>query len=601
MLRSYALSITVKGPVLTRATAAGHYGVDAPIARLSTDNRPYLPGTHVLGKARHALDHLLKVQAAGPGGRTPLRSDALQWFGFVKTGADGKDIYGDETEGLGHRRQIFCSDLVASTAAPLALRTRITIDDDIGATEDGMLQTLETPYASGEMVPFAGVLRMMGSDVDIAAMETALRLALNWTTQFGGLRTVGFGRSAAVAIKALPPPSAVTLSVSNLSYIPLCLRFCDPLTIGERRNASNIYNTSDVVPGGAIKGALAALILAGKGSGGHKLADTTGTSKLAQHFSHIRITHLFPAAMDARQRPTVRPLSLVATAADPSEIKDVALIADSGTIGGAAPAFAIDWKPKHKAAANGLPDLAWSDVQRNMVVRTSIEMTELSAETSMLYAQQHCEIDRHVWIGSIDLRAVPPEDRETVAEELSAALAGGLPGVGRSQSYAMVEPSAPAPSNLWQLQADCNIVLTLQTPALLRVPDGGDYKSAIHALSGGALAYVCHFATERLSGAAFMNHRYFKGKTYKPWLLTEFGSVFVVRATGDTNAATACIRCWLDHGLPIPTATRAFYGLDTTNDEAELWQACPYIRHNGYGEVAGDLPVHRDRKAVLDV
>ena len=54
MLATIAVTVRVKGPVLTRGTAAGAFGIDAPIARLD-DDRAYLPGTHILGKALHAL------------------------------------------------------------------------------------------------------------------------------------------------------------------------------------------------------------------------------------------------------------------------------------------------------------------------------------------------------------------------------------------------------------------------------------------------------------------------------------------------------------------------------------------------------------------
>lgn len=50
-MRIYRLTLTVQGPVLTRATAIGGYGIDAPVAR-AADGAPMLAGSHVQGKLR---------------------------------------------------------------------------------------------------------------------------------------------------------------------------------------------------------------------------------------------------------------------------------------------------------------------------------------------------------------------------------------------------------------------------------------------------------------------------------------------------------------------------------------------------------------------
>jgi hypothetical protein len=348
-----------------------------------------------------------------------------------------------------------------------------------------------------------------------------------------------------------------------------------------------------VVPGGAIKGALANLIRAGDGARGNGLQASKSYPDLAQHFSALQITHLFPAVKDAL-RPRVWPRSLVAF--DKATLFDVALI-DRAFVGArGAPAFSPDWKGETYGVADGR--VGWPDVPRRLIVRTAVDPDKLSAATSQLYAQEQCEVGGHVWIGQVDLSAVPEGVREKVADQFCAVMSNGLPGVGRSQSLAtMGNPAAvPTPIIKWSPHEDGCIVLTLQTSALLRSP-ASDYRTAIAELSNGALAYVRHFARERLSGADFMDKRYFKGQTYRPWLLTEAGSVFVLRpAEGQDDTVTSCIRDWLNHGLPLPQSVRSFYGLKTSATDAALWETCPYIAQNGYGEIAADMDEHRALK-----
>jgi hypothetical protein len=377
------------------------------------------------------------------------------------------------------------------------------------------------------------------------------------------------------------------------SRFQLVLAFRDPLTIGERRNSSNIYTTSDVVPGGAIKGALANLIMASDGVRGSGLQTSNLYPDLARNFSALQITHLFPAAKDAL-RPRVWPRSLVAI--DKATLFDVALI-DRAAVGAkGAPAFSPDWKGETYGVAD--ERVGWPDVPRRLIVRTAVDPDKLSAATSQLYAQEQCEVGEHVWVGQVDLSDVPEGVREKVADQFCAVISNGLPGVGRSQSLAtMANPAtASTPSIKWSPDEDGCIVLTLQTSALLRSP-ASDYSTAITELSNGTLAYVRHFARERLSGADFMDRRYFKGQIYRPWLLTEAGSVFVVRpAEGQGDEAAAFIRRWLDHGLPLPQSVKSFYGLETGATDAALWQKCPYIAQNGYGEIAADMHEHRALK-----
>jgi hypothetical protein len=572
LISTMPVTIKAEGPVLTRATAIGGMGVDAPIARLDDEDRtPYLAGSHVLGKVRHALQRLLEIQKRA-GGSGPIPDACIEdWFGGQ----------GDEGEGYAKRRRIFFSDFTsANPGNPAATRTRIAIDRERGAAKQGALLTLETPYRSGEPVEFSGSVHAIGPDGERETMARTLRLGLQWLSQIGGLRTIGFGRVLDTGIGSANPPSQTTPTRAVAERLTFVLQFHDPLCVAETRNSGNTFVTSDTVAGGIIKGAIANLIAAGEGrSAGTDLACSTLFPALGKHFSALRFSHLFPAPHDNAVRPSRWPSSLVVDNND--AFHDVALWEEPKLVNGRAPAFYHDWKPKHFATANACA--RWPCVERSLRVRTAIDFEETRAKHEALFAYEMLNIHKHVWVGEIGLEDIDEVHRPAVITELSAALANGFPGIGRSQSFATVAPGSWQPSIKAAAPAGKIFVFTLQTAALLRGSEN-TYDDSIKEISGGTLHLLRHFVSERLSGASFLANRYYKHKPYRPWILTEPGSVFVVEPTG-TGDPLAVIKFLGRKGLPLPENVRSFYELGHAPD-AELWSNCPYIRPNGYGEVA---------------
>ena len=83
MITTRIVTLTVLGPIHTRSTAIGGFGVDAPFARLDDDDEtPYLPGSHILGKVRQALKDLLTAQLTS-GLRTPTKIIATRSVGVL--------------------------------------------------------------------------------------------------------------------------------------------------------------------------------------------------------------------------------------------------------------------------------------------------------------------------------------------------------------------------------------------------------------------------------------------------------------------------------------------------------------------------------------
>jgi hypothetical protein len=94
-----------------------------------------------------------------------------------------------------------------------------------------------------------------------------------------------------------------------------------------------------------------------------------------------------------------------------------------------------------------------------------------------------------------------------------------------------------------------------------------------------------------------MRHRFQSGQAYRPYLLTDAGSVFLFRIL-DGGKARDCITLWLHNGIEISPAVKKFYRL-TDVQPSRLWEHCPYLPENGFGEIAVDL--HKLAQEVWNV
>jgi hypothetical protein len=110
-----------------------------------------------------------------------------------------------------------------------------------------------------------------------------------------------------------------------------------------------------------------------------------------------------------------------------------------------------------------------------------------------------------------------------------------------------------------------------------------EYEDAWRSLSRGALELVSYFHRVSLAGGDYLKNRFqHKQSEYRPYLLTDAGSTFVLRASG--AEASTLIDCWARFGLPLQKEVAVFYGLPV-NDPTNWWQRCPYLPENGYGEI----------------
>jgi hypothetical protein len=93
-----------------------------------------------------------------------------------------------------------------------------------------------------------------------------------------------------------------------------------------------------------------------------------------------------------------------------------------------------------------------------------------------------------------------------------------------------------------------------------------------------------YFASQSLAGGYYLHRRFRSQEKYSPWLLTDPGSVFLLKIVQPNDAKQVSlvqelIERWYFSGLP-------------PYDSSLEWRNCPYVRENGYGEIAVNLMCH---------
>ncbi|MDR3636735.1 MAG: hypothetical protein P4L84_23225 [Isosphaeraceae bacterium] len=586
------VTLTLLGPILTRGGTTPEAGIDAPLARDGV-GRPMLPFSLVKGKVRDAFHDL------------PHTS------GFVEDwlGKGGNDEYFDQ------RGRLRFSDFVTEEAGKTNddLIERIEIDRATGSTAGRMLAMVEAPFGYGQPVPFQGTVEFIAGDDAVAAkVRDALDQAFRWVPTYGGLRTVGFGRTYCVQTKLVTCPTRCRGTPTGASSLPLRLRLDRPLCLVGRRHSGNHFESLETISGAVLKGAAARLILEMSGSPAKWLDPRARNSPwpfLWKHFEAIRFAEARPMTEGALHRPVEPPLSIVTSPTGLNQYFDVALEPEPRLIGGTAPAFAPDWKDEDFALVRGA--FGWPTLPRERRTRTAIDARTGRAKDEALFSYglvrpeskgDDGTIASYVWEASIGLEDIDANDRPAVIKELADLLTYGLPGIGKTRATADVDwVSASTPPQQPKVPlVGAEHVVTLQTEFLMTDPEtltGGipadrlkrAYHDFWHEASNGAFALVRYFARQALYGG-FLSRR--SGQTrYEAFLATERGSTFVLKALSPVEAASA-LQTWRERGLPAPEWVKRRYG----NGTDPLWRTCPFLPHAGFGEVAIDLECHTKKR-----
>jgi hypothetical protein len=625
------IELSIDGPFLSKSSAVGGFGADA-VALRDAQGRPLLPGSQVRGRLREALTELAVADGK-------LADSLADWFGPGVNRDDDMPAWGPRPRGL------IVSDFVGAAPAdasrPPSL-TRIQIDRQTGAVQAGAMLLIEPAASPGETLKLAGAIDFCepaGEDL-VYAIDRVVR-GLLWVPAFGSFRSVGFGRLSGVRMTearlcswpengpttaqeianklrelageevpvgtvSAPARRAVAFPAGHESptRFALTVRIADPFCVGQRRNDRNVVNSASYLSGAVLKGAVAASLL--RVHGLPPRADVTQQitdgpwSALARALPQLRFCAAFPAAVDAQQRPLWhRPQSLVKDLQ--GRCLDVALCRSpflfQDAEGTHAPAFPLDWKSDDTGGWNS----GWCEPDSEFRLHTAIDARYRRARTNHLFALQMIRPEGRVWWGTVDLYGVPAAEREAVWSALAGFLERATLRIGKTKARAQMTlgepfacpsdlepcavPDAPQQRDLW--------VVTLQSPALLADPRPlavrassdpltAEYRRTWTELSGGHLQLERFFARQSLHGG-FLAARTARAldQPYNPLLLTDAGSVFVLRATNSVADARAVVERWLYAGLPLPAWAAKLYGTDYTTN--------PVLPQDGFGEIAVNL------------
>jgi len=588
------VTLTLQGPVLSKSSSSGEYGIDAAMAR--RNGNPFLPGTLVLGRLRQSLEELL--EATDGVFIDQIEIDRL--LGRKKGSQDSPGIVDPD------RKTIYATDFVATDSGRKDTQYRIRMDDNLGAAAQGAYLVIDSAFAPGSTVHFEGRIRYVLKDGEADTIRERIKKGLCWTTSFGAQRTVGFGRLHAIKIETEQQQvSSQATPDQKRTHWDLLVKPQEPFCIAKRKTGRNLFESEDIIPGGVLKGAIASTwgMLLGKGP--NNTIDEQfdrGRIELSRNFDKIRFTHGFPTDAAEGKRPVCFPQSLVKydeiiqgekiTRLDDVARKDKAEL--FGSSKKSAPAFSIDWKK----SGDVLAMFGWRDLSKELRVRTAMDRTTRSSKEAQLFAYEMIVPDGYAWKALIDMSRVDNKEREKVQEQLSGILAHGLTGFGKTKSYALTQTTITEPPSIVEPPDDI-YVITLQTPAVLCDPDGLDkgrthndllksYTEAWDNLSGGALQLVRFFARQSLAGGYYLHNRFQSARDYYPWLLTDPGSVFVLKKV--SGGAHGKIVKWLQCGLPMPDRLKDRYKSGAL--PGDDWRCCPYIPENGYGEIAVNIDLN---------
>ena len=583
MATTLIATIEIEAPLLTKSSAPGEAGLDAIMAR-NAKNEAVLHDRHIKGKLRDAWRELA----------ADLKVPVDDWLGYA--GANRQNSSGDFRPRTG---LIQVKDFTGPVIGETDPRIRIQIDSERRAAQEHMLQMIESPFDSGDRLVFRGVIECEDG-VDVQFAMRAITAGLYWAGTCGGMRTSGFGRIVSVNLKVDGKPRATVLTDSGTDRLWVWLTTSDSVCVTESRAMDNLYVSGQTLPGGVIKGALASTWLRALGKEGLVRADSDSTKpQLSAHFDKIRFSHGRVTRKDrTASLALVPPLSIGRTG---TSYRDFALCSDIHADGTEAVTFEPDWKISDRLAMGRR--FGSEHMPTELRVRTAIDPTKRRAADSQLFAWQVIvPKEEQGWTSCIDCGAVPEQDRATVRSQLLSLLSRPIRYVGKTKATLNVELLEYKPTQSID-RADV-YVLTLQTPALLGNPDSlteahsGDvllkaYAADFATMSNGALKLVRFFAKQYLQGGMYLYKHFLDGGDYpyQPYLLTQPGSVFVMEPAGDRkDKAVECIREWARFGLPAaPWSAERYRRGGLPGDH---WSNHPYLRENGFGEIAVNLSCH---------
>lgn len=593
------LSIAVKAPFVIHSSEPGGFGIDSAILR-DPDGCPIIPGTLLVGKMRDAWDLF---------GEGTL---ITKWLGSKASNFQPEPGRLCESNFQPKPGRLCEADLRLEKWKPESEShqhaTRVEIDDSTGAGESGSLLVIEQPWAIAQKLNFTGMWRVIGSKEEVKLLCNAACGALRWMSQVGAEFSVGWGELDTIDISYQLASSSNTSTTVQVGAVPERLYYalnCDhPMCFPDKvLGDDNLFESSDVIPGNAIKAALALTWGASEGKFGNEVnkSEFLTHPALAESFWKMGFSHAMPSHTNDRPLPV--PQSFVW--AD-DRLWDAALLKEPHLFNGQAPAFPIDWKTKAWMAANATRK--WGATHKDLRVRTAMDYEKARSKESDLFAYECIRPVRENddqptsttrWLGWIDFSFETDRDeRRQLIASAKQLLDKGLHFLGKTKAVGKIDWLDTQPetwrSNLAIENGGWRVMLS--TPALLTPIDQlqnasttlfDAYAHYWAKVSGGSLTLSHYFAWQRLAGGKYAWERRQKPvlkKDYRPWILTLPGSVFFLKPTGDETTATDHLLKWREAGLPLSAKVLECYAPKV--EKGSLWNHLPYVPQNGFGEIA---------------
>lgn len=561
--KTFTITLGVRSPFLFAAIEPSAHGVDSSALRMANE-QPCLPGDHLRGHLRHAAKALFGEQA----------DQVKLLFGAESLERGAEKGRADEPQ----RGALIVGDLVeqppagepkegkASPKRSMSLAHRVKIDADTGAAEEGMLQVIELAAPPNKVVMFQGAITVRpfgpGGLRTSADIKETLNNLLLLVSHVGALKSAGFGEIVSRSIVEVSAPKAAVAPAAD--RVVLDLTFDRPILVDVERVALNVLVGRSVVPGAALKGALAEAL---------KDAGVLSSDSANADLSRIGISHAFPVD-NGKLADRAIPSALVCASSMARLCfaeKDLEPLCAIGT-----PSFPGDWKDDDWDWAQGALGRPASGVKRQARGRVAIDKDGI-AEDAKLFVTDLVESDALTWRVTLTRNDADPK----LFAEVVAFFTAGFAGLGRTGACVTGRLASVPPVKGAQLSAG-RVVLLLETPTVMTdvqsaLDTSAQYLAYFRLLLGDGVKSLQSIATRRMAGE-FYAHRYpiVAGK-YLPFELTEAGSTFALDLDA-TAAAKASV--YLAAGLP-PLHSGALL-----SDAVSGWGECPFMPQNGFGEIS---------------
>lgn len=575
--RRFRVTIPVIAPFMFAAAGIGRVGVDVECLR-DGSGLPLLPGDHVRGHLRHAASALF---ANEPGFVRAL---------FGETSAPRGLKAGEQD--IPERGALLVGDFRVADKAMQAgtwLYHRVKLDDETGAAEDGALQVMALAAPPGQIVFFEGTIVFKATGGwEKQWCEATLRSLLTLCHAIGGQKSSGFGEihHDGIVVATLDdaafaaPPTAVQKMRSGQDRFEIDVAFDQAILVNAIRHATNVVTGQTVVPGGAIKGALAEALMA-------MIASKPSGFGIPAALSALHISHAWPL-VDGKCADRALPLAYGLTfqtsagAGAPEHDAKGALcftqdhvreLAKTGPV-----VFQPDWKDEDLARRRfSRPTSKCFVTERGRVAIGEDGV----AQEGQLFITRLVETDNRLWRLRLDFGQVDEATKSEFKTKVADILAGGLDGIGRTGARMTVRDARACPPVATASAGTVRIIL--ETPAILTDTLENDavwlaqYEAYFKAVLGSGVTDLKAVAQRRLAGDyyGFRFKPYADKSWYVPFEVTQAGACFEM--TLDEKAAKALNNC-LRHGLPPRIDGRVL--------EAEDWRLCPFMNQNGFGEIS---------------